>query len=114
MNEKLLNKLKQKMTLEDFEYLLHHIEVGKNGEERIHHCFVSDHIGNMFSQGHLLVKDGKVYVDEKEVKEGLFHCIVSLEANQEVAWSNEEAEEHKIKPKNMRSGMTFKEKAREW
>lgn len=114
VKKSLLLKSKEKMTLEDFEYLLHHIEIGKSGEERIHHCFVYDHLGNMFSQGHLLVKNGKVYIDEREVKEGLFHFIVGLEADQEVAWSNEEAEEHKIKPKKMRSGMTLKEKAKEW
>lgn len=104
----------EKRTLSDYEYLLHHVAVGNAGEERIHHCFVYDHLGNLFSQAHLLVKDGKVYVDEKEVKDGLFHFIVSLEANQEVAWSNEEAEENKIRPKKMKAGMTLKEKAKEW
>ncbi|GAJ07586.1 unnamed protein product [marine sediment metagenome] len=112
--KKLYDELKKKMTLKDFEYLLHHIEIGKNGEERIHHCFVYDHIGNMFSQGHLLVKNGKVYVDEKEIKEGLFHFIVGLETDQDVAWSDEEARENKIKPKKMRAGMSLKEKSKEW
>ena len=68
----------------------------------------------MFEHAHLLVKNGKVYVDEKEIKEGLFHFIVGLEANQEVAWSNEEARENGIKPKAMKAGMNFKEKGKEW
>ncbi|GAI99298.1 unnamed protein product, partial [marine sediment metagenome] len=105
---------KEERTLSDYEYLLHHVEVGNAGVERIHHCFIYDHLGNMFSQGHLLVKDGKVFADEKEIKEGLFHFIVGLEASQEVAWSNEEAEKNNIKPKNMKAGMTLKEKAKEW
>lgn len=105
---------KEERTLSDYEYLLHHVEVGNAGVERIHHCFIYDHLGNMFSQAHLLVKNGKVYVDEKEVKEGLFHFIVGLETSQEVAWSNEEAEKNNIKPKNMKAGMTLKEKAKEW
>lgn len=100
--------------IEDFEYLLHHVEVDDNGEEEIHHCFVYDHIGNLFKQAHLFIKDGKVYLNDEEVKEGLFHVIKGLEPTQEVVWSDEEAKENDIKPKGMRSGMTLKEKAKEW
>ncbi|GAG76304.1 unnamed protein product, partial [marine sediment metagenome] len=46
--------------LEDYEYLLHHIEIDDKGKEKIHHCLVYDHIANMFEQDHLLTKDGKV------------------------------------------------------
>lgn len=104
----------EKGKLEDYEYLLHHIEIDNEGKEKIHHCLVYDHIANMFEQGHLLIKNGKTYLDGKEIKEGIFHVIKGLERTQEVVWSNEEAEENKIKPKEMRSGMTLKEKAREW
>ncbi len=100
--------------IKDFEYLLHHIEIGESGEEEIHHCLVYDHIGNMFSQAHLLIKDGKAYVDGKEIKDGVFHYVVGLEAKQEVAWSDEEAEKSGIKPKKMVAGMTLKAKAKEW
>lgn len=111
-----LNRImkEQEGQIKDFEYLLHHVEIGEDGKEKIHHCFVYDHIGNLFSQGHLLVKDGKVFVDDKEVKEGLYHFISGLEANQEVAWSDEEAEKSGIKPKKMKSGMTLKTKSKEW
>ncbi len=104
----------EKRTLSDYEYLLHHVAVDGAGEEQVHHCFVLDHLGNLFTQGHLLVKDGKVYVDGKEVKDGIFHIVAGLEAKQQVAWSNEEAEENKIRPKKMKAGMTLKEKAKEW
>lgn len=100
--------------IKDFEYLLHHIEIGKSGKEEIHHCLVYDHIGNLFSQGHLLVKNGKVFVDEKEVKEGLYHFIRGLEPDQELIWSDEEAKEKGVKPKKMVPGMTLKQKSGEW
>lgn len=100
--------------IEDYEYLLHHIETDDNGKEIIHHCFIYDHIANMFEQAHLLIKDGKVYLDGKKIKGGLFHVIKGLEPTQEVVWSDEEAKENKIKPKEMKSGMTLREKAREW
>lgn len=102
------------MAIEDYEYLLHHIEINDNGEEKIHHCLIYDHIANMFEQAHLFIKDGKVYLDGKEIKEGVFHVIKGLERTQEVVWSDEEAEENEIKPKEMKSGMTLKEKAKEW
>ena len=40
--------------------------------------------------------------------------IKGLEGTQEVVWSDKEAEENKIKPKEMKSGMTLKEKSKEW
>ncbi len=100
--------------MEDYEYLLHHIETDDEGEEEIHHCLVYDHIANLFEQAHLLVKEGKVYLDNKQIKEGLFHVIKGLESTQETVWSDEEANENKIVPKKMKAGMTLKEKAKEW
>ena len=105
---------KEEHGLADYEYLLHHVEVDKNGKEIIHHCFVYDHIANMYKQSHLYIKNGKVYLEGKQIKDGFFHVIIGLESDQEVAWSNEEAEQYKIKPKLMKAGMTFKEKAKEW
>lgn len=100
--------------MEDYEYLLHHIHINEDGKEEVHHCLIYDHIANMFEQIHLLIKDGKIYLDDKEIKEGLFHVMKGLEPKQEVVWSDEEAEENKIKPKKMITGMTLKEKAKEW
>jgi len=99
--------------LKDFEYLLHHIAVDGN-EEIVHHCFVYDHIANLFEQGHMVIKDGKASLDGKPVKEGTFHVIVGLEPTQEVCYSNREAEEFKIRAMKLRSGMTRKQKAKEW
>ena len=111
----LYDELKKEMgMLKDFEYLLHHIEIDDKGKEEIHHCYVYDHIANMFEQEHLLVKDGKVYLNGKQIKEGVFHVIKGLEPTQETSWSDKEAEEHGIKPKAMKEGMNVKEKAKEW
>jgi len=98
----------------DYEYLLHHMAVDDDGNEKVHHCFPYDHLGNLFTQAHLLIKNGKVFLDGKEVKEGLFHVLTGLEPKQEVAWSNEEAKENGIRPKEMKAGMTLKQKAEEW
>ena len=100
--------------IEDYEYLLHHIEIDENGKEEIHHCFVYDHIANMFEQTHLFIKDGKVYLDNKEIKEGIFHVIKGLEPTQEIVWADEEAKDNRIRPKEMKAGMTLKEKSKEW
>jgi len=100
--------------LGEHEYLLHHVEIDGNGEEIIHHCFVYDHIGNMFQQAHLWIEGGKVYLEGNEVKEGYFHIISGLEPSQEVVWSDIEAKENGIKPKAMVAGMTLKEKAKVW
>ncbi len=100
--------------LKDFEYLIHHIEVDAKGKEVVHHCYVYDHIANLFEQGHLVIKDGKTFLNNKEVKEGTFHVIVGLEPTQEVTYSNAEARENSIAIKKLRSGMTRKQKAKEW
>ncbi len=100
--------------LEDYENLLHHIHIDEKGKEEIHHCLVFDHIANMFKQTHLWIKDGKVYLDGKQVQEGVFHVVKGLEPEQEIVWSDEEAKENRIKPKKMKAGMTLKEKAKEW
>gem|GEM_PF-6974295 len=99
--------------LKDFEYLIHHIET-KDGKEEIHHCYLYDHIANLFEQAHLDIKGGKAYLDGKLVKDGTFHVIVGLEKTQKVVWTDEEAKAAKIKPKSMRAGMTLKQKAKEW
>lgn len=100
--------------LKDYEYLLHHIEKDSTGKETIHHCLVYDHLANMFEQEHLVVKKGKVTYKGKTVKEGAFHVISQLESTQDVCWSNDEAKENKISPKNMIAGMKFKEKGKVW
>ena len=99
--------------LKDFEYLIHHIET-KGGKEEVHHCFLYDHIANLYVQGHLEVRGGKAYLDGKAVKDDTFHVIVGLEKTQEVVWTDAEAKEAKIKPKAMRAGMSLKKKARVW
>lgn len=101
-------------TLEDFMYLLHHVHPKVDGGEELHHCMVCDHKGNMFELTHLLIKDGKVYLNGKTIKEGQFHIISGLEPTQEVAWSDTDAEAMKVKPKKMVAGMTLKQKAGEW
>ena len=100
--------------LEDWEYLIHHIEYDDKGNEEVHHCFLYDHIANLFEIGHLLVKDGKCFLDGKQIKDGLFHAVIGLEPKQEVVYSDEEAKTAKIVPKRMISGMTLKQKAKEW
>lgn len=100
--------------MKDYEYLLHHIEVSDSGNEAIHHCYVYDHIANMFKQGHLVIKDGKVFINGKKAKDGVYHVITGLEPKQDVNWSDREAKKHNIKPKKMRAGMTNKQKSREW
>ncbi len=101
-------------TLEDYEYLLHHIEVDDKGKETIHHCLIYDHIANMFEQEHLIVVKGRVFLGNKEIKEGVFHVINDLEPTQEVCWSDTDAEENDIAVKEMVPGMTYKQKAKEW
>lgn len=118
-HKKKLQKLKEAIaskaeSIKDFEYLLHHIESGGDGKEEIHHCYLYDHNANLFEQAHLLIKKGKVYLDGKEIKEGVFHIIKGLETKQEVAWSDEEAKKGGIKSKKIVAGMTIKEKGKEW
>ena len=100
--------------LKGFEYLIHHIEVHDNGKEVVHHCYLYDHIANLFEQGHMVIKDGKATLDGKVVKDGTYHVIIGLEPTQEVCYSNAEAVENKIRPMKLRSGMTRKQKSKEW
>ena len=101
--------------IEDFEYLLHHIAVSeKDGYEEVHHCYVFDHKANLFEQEHIVIKDGKAFIDGKQIQDGHFHIIKGLEPTQEIVWSDEIATELGIERKHPRPGMTFKEKAKEW
>jgi len=99
--------------IQDFEYLIHHIETDENGKETIHHCQLYDHIANMFNQAHLWVENGKAYLEGKPIKEGVYHVITGL-AEQEVCWSDADARAAGIKPKRMAPGMTLRKKAGEW
>lgn len=99
--------------LDSFEYLTHHIEM-VNGKEEVHHCYLYDHIANLFEQEHLVIKDGKAYLGKKQIKDGTFHIIKGLEKKQEVAWSDEEAKAAKIKLMKLKAGMTLKQKAKVW
>lgn len=103
----------RKCGFEDFEYLLHHIHI-EDGKEEIHHCFLYDHIANLFEQAHLAVKKGAVYLEGKKIQDGIFHVVKGLESTQEASWSDAEAEKNKIKPKAMKKGMGLREKAKEW
>ncbi|KKL21803.1 hypothetical protein LCGC14_2441780 [marine sediment metagenome] len=107
-------KDKKERPLEDYEYLIHHITKNDKGEEEIHHCFLYDHLANMFQQEHLIINKGKIQLGNKVIKNGVFHVIVGLEPTQDVSWSDTEAEEHGIASKKMKAGMTFKQKAKEW
>ena len=100
--------------IKDFEYLLHHIVIDDKGKEEIHHCLVYDHIGNMFGQGHLVVKNGKITLDGKKVEDGIYHVLKCLEPEQEVAWSDDEAKKNNIDVKQMKSGMSLKDKSKVW
>lgn len=109
----MMKKIADGESLKNYEYLFHHVEINDD-EEELHHCYFYDHLGNMFEQEHLVVKDGKAFINDKEAENGVYHIIKGLEPDQEVAWSDEVAIENKIKPKKMSGGMTFKEKAKEW
>ena len=102
--------------IKDYEYLLHHLHSGGNkvGDEEIHHCLVYDHKCNLFTQGHLVVKGGKAYIDGKAAKDDTYHIIAGLEPTQDINWSDEEAVKSGIKPKALVHGMKNKEKAKAW
>jgi len=68
--------------LEDWAFLLHHIHIDDDGEEVIHHCPMLDHLGNKFELGHMKDEDGKIH-----------HALIGLLEDQEVLWSDREAEE---------------------
>ncbi|MCK4386047.1 MAG: hypothetical protein KAW52_07260, partial [candidate division Zixibacteria bacterium] len=103
-----------KRGFEDFEYLLHHVHISEGGKEEIHHCFLYDHIANLFEQAHLAVKKGVTYLEGKKIQDGIFHVIKGLESTQEITWSDDEAKKNRIKQKVMKPGMGFKEKSKEW
>ena len=107
-------KLDEEEQLSNDDYLIHHIEVDKDGNEIIHHCYLYDHMANLYEQGHLDVRKGVAYLDGKKIKEGHFHIIKGLEPTQEVVRGDDEAEKVGIKPKGMKAGMTLKEKAKVW
>ena len=109
-----LRRTNREMRLDEFESLIHHIATDEKGKEVVHHCFLYDHIANLFEQEHLVIKDGKAFFKGKEIKDGVYHVIAGLEPHQDVCWSDEEAEKHKIKPKKLRWGMSYNEKAKEW
>lgn len=108
--------LKALGVLKGYEYLLHHLhpESGKAGLEELHHCNLFDHICNLYTQEHLVVKDGKAYIAGKAAKDGTYHIISGLEPTQDVNWSDEEATEKGIKPKTLSPGMKNKDKAKVW
>ena len=94
----LFNESELDEPLDDFSYLLHHVEVDSNGNENLHHCFVYDHLGNMFTQDKIIVKDGRCYDENnKLLKDGVYHIISGLEPTQEVCWSDSQAEENGIR-----------------
>ncbi len=103
----------KKEKLQDYEYLIHHIEID-SGVESIHHCRLYDHIGNLYVQEHIVIEDGVAKVNGKKIKDGTFHIITGLELTQEVCWSDEEAQDADIDIKAMYDGMTKKEKAKQW
>lgn len=105
---------KKETGMKDYEYLLHHIEVDDNGDEIIHHCYIYDHLANLFEHGHLVVRDGKIFINGKKAKDGVYHVITGLEKKQDICWSDKEAKEHSVRPKKMRAGMSFKKKSKEW
>lgn len=68
--------------LEDWLYLIHHMhEDPDGGEEIIHHCPMIDHLGNLYQVKHIIDENGEVC-----------HCLVGLIEEQDVYWSDEEAE----------------------
>jgi len=89
--KKILGKIKKRIDLlfreegaelEDWLYLIHHLHTdSENGKEIIHHCFLVDHLGNLYQIEHITDEDGNQQ-----------HCLVGLAENQEVYWSDEEAE----------------------
>ncbi len=66
--------------MEDWAYLIHHIHIGEDGEEIVHHCPMLDHLGNLFEVDHIEGVDGEI-----------LHVLIGLLEDQEVLWSDEEA-----------------------
>ncbi len=68
--------------LDDWLYLIHHVHVDPDtGKEIIHHCNLVDHLGNLYEVGHVINEDGEIS-----------HGVLGLVEDQDVYWSNEEAE----------------------
>jgi len=82
-HEKLIRILREEnIGFEDWEYLIHHIHKDKTtGAEEVHHCFMVDHLGNLYKIGHI-----------KDINGDFKHCLIGLEEDQDVYWSDEEAE----------------------
>jgi len=118
LTQEILQKFKEDKLdspLKDYSYLLHHVEIDDQGDEELHHCFVYDHLGNMFIQSHIKVIDGKCYDESgKPIQNGIFHIITGLEPKQDVCWSNEDAKDKGITPKSMVAGMSYKDKSKKW
>lgn len=91
-----------KRDLADYEYLLHHAHLEGESEERLDHCLLFDHLGNAFEIEHL------------QKGQEIYHIVKGLEPNQSVAWSDEEAKQKGIEPKQMKAGMSFEQKAEAW
>ena len=108
--------LEQLNVLKDYEYLLHHVHAGddKKGKEELHHCNLYDHLCNLFTQEHLVVKKGKAFIAGKAAKDGTYHIVSGLEPTQDINWSDEEAAKNKIKAKIISPGMKNKEKSKIW
>ena len=70
----------KEQNLEEWEYLIHHVEVDKD-KEILHHCFMLDHLGNLYETEHI-DDGGKIR-----------HVLKGLASDQEVLWSNQDAEE---------------------
>lgn len=66
--------------MEDWCYLIHHLHT-EGDEEVVHHCNLVDHLGNLYQIEHVEAADGTVV-----------HAIVGLVEDQDVYWSDEEAE----------------------
>ena len=82
--QNILSTNQEDAVLEEWEYLIHHIHVdGETGDEEIHHCVLVDHLGNLYLIGH---------ADEGDV--GQRHIVIGLVEDQEVFYSDEEAEEN--------------------
>lgn len=68
--------------IEDWLYLIHHLhENPDGGPEIVHHCPLVDHLGNLYQVEHIFDSEGKIR-----------HCVVGLIPDQDVYWSDEEAE----------------------